>query len=47
MQKIRSMPELIRREGKGGKGAGSIIREHVFRTFPFKSKKKFINFNMP
>jgi hypothetical protein len=41
------MPELIRTEGKGGKGDRSIIREYIIRTVPFKSRKKFINFNMP
>jgi hypothetical protein len=33
------MPELIRREGKGGKGDGSIIPEYLMRTISFKSKK--------
>jgi hypothetical protein len=33
------MSELIRVEGKGGKGDGSIIHEYLIRTFPFKSKK--------
>jgi len=40
------MPELIRKDGKGGKGDGSIIPEYLMRTCPFKSIKKFINFDM-